>query len=103
MADKLPLKAPIDRVTGPVSRFIHQEFTGGLVLFACVILAIVFVNTPAREAFDHFWEREILVGFNGYELRHSLHLWINDGLMAIFFFVIGLELKRIYGRRAVYF
>lgn len=87
-------KSPIDKVIEPVNRFIHQEFTGGIILFICVILAIAWVNSPFSEGYHHLWDIRFSVGFNNSVLDYPLHAWINDGLMAIFFFVIGLELKR---------
>ncbi|WP_440135617.1 Na+/H+ antiporter NhaA [Chitinophaga sancti] len=87
-------KTPIDHLLKPVSRFIHQEFTGGIVLFVSVIVAIIWANSPARESYLHLWETNLSVGFNNMAFDKPLHIWINDGLMALFFFVIGLELKR---------
>lgn len=87
-------KSPIDQLLKPVNRFIHQEFTGGIVLFVSVVVAIVWANSPWHESYHHLWETPFAVSFNGYGLDQPLHVWINDGLMALFFFVIGLELKR---------
>jgi NhaA family Na+:H+ antiporter len=85
---------PIDKITAPVSRFIHQEHTSGIVLFIGVLVAIVWVNSPMAHSYHQLWDIKLSLGFGRYVLDHPLHLWINDGLMAIFFFVIGLELKR---------
>ncbi|TSJ41309.1 Na+/H+ antiporter NhaA [Fluviicola chungangensis] len=87
-------KSPIEILLKPVNRFIHREFTGGIVLFSCVVLAIFLANSPWQESYFHFWEQKFVVDFDGYALDKPLHVWINDGLMALFFFVIGLELKR---------
>ena len=87
-------RTPIDRVMKPVSKFIHEEYTSGIVLFLCVIAALIWVNSPAGESYHHVWETNLSVGFASSTFDHPLHIWINDGLMAIFFFVIGLELKR---------
>jgi NhaA family Na+:H+ antiporter len=87
-------KTPIEHILKPVSKFIHQEFTGGIVLFVSVIIAIVWANSPAKESYLHLWETNLTVGFNNMTFDKPLHIWINDGLMALFFFVIGLELKR---------
>lgn len=87
-------KSPIDQIIEPVSRFIHQEYTSGLLLIISVLIAIVWVNSPFSESYHHLWEINFSVGFGTAILSHPLHVWINDGLMAIFFFVIGLELKR---------
>ncbi|WP_183557161.1 Na+/H+ antiporter NhaA [Mucilaginibacter sp. SP1R1] len=86
--------SPIDKLTAPVNKFIHQEHTSGIVLFVAVLIAIIWVNSPLQYLYHHLWDIKFSLGFGSYVLNHSLHLWINDGLMAVFFFVIGLELKR---------
>ena len=86
--------SPIDKITAPVNKFIHQEHTSGIVLFISVLVAIIWVNSPLQHLYHELWDIHFSLGFGGHVLDHSLHLWINDGLMAIFFFVIGLELKR---------
>ena len=89
-------KSPVERwITIPVNDFMNKSTTGGIVLFASAMLAIVIANSPWSNLYHHFWEHKI--GFNydaNLYLSKSLHEWINDGLMAIFFFVVGLELKR---------
>jgi Na+:H+ antiporter, NhaA family len=86
---------PVDKwVIHPVNRFINKSTTGGIVLFISAIIALILANSPLQDAYHHFWEYQIKIGFDQYVLDKSLHHWINDGLMAIFFFVVGLELKR---------
>ena len=87
-------KTPIEKLLNPFNRFIHQEFTGGIVLFASVVIAIVWANSAWSDSYHHLWETGFSVSFAGSTLDYPLHIWINDGLMALFFFVIGLELKR---------
>jgi len=87
-------KSPIEKIIAPVNKFIHLEYTGGVVLFASVIIAIVWANSAFHDSYHHLWEIKLAVGIDQYVLNKPLHIWINDGLMAIFFFVIGLELKR---------
>ncbi|MBL4678801.1 MAG: Na+/H+ antiporter NhaA [Mucilaginibacter sp.] len=87
-------KSPIDKLVRPVSNFIHLEYTSGLVLFLGVVTAIVWVNSPWAHHYHSLWETPLSVGLGGINFKHPLHLWVNDGLMAVFFFVIGLELKR---------
>lgn len=87
-------KSPIDHLLKPVSKFIHQEFTGGIILFISVLVAIIWANSPWAESYHHLWEISFALSFGEYGLDKPLHVWINDGLMALFFFVIGLELKR---------
>ncbi len=85
---------PIDRFTGPVGRILHIEAASGIVLLVCTIAALALSNSPAAGAFLGFWETPVRFGFGGAQVSHSLQHWVNDGLMAIFFFVIGLEVKR---------
>lgn len=87
-------KTPIEKIIAPVNRFIHLEYTSGIVLLISVIIAIVWANSAFHNSYHHLWEINFSVGFDTYILSKPLHIWINDGLMAIFFFVIGLELKR---------
>lgn len=85
---------PVDRFIQPFTRFLHVEAASGLVLLACSILALVLANSPYAESFLGFWRTSVGISWNGYGMEHSLKHWINDGLMVIFFFVIGLEVKR---------
>lgn len=86
---------PIDKVTQPFQRFIQQEKAGGIVLGISVIIALFLANSPWSDSYFGFLEQKFGFQFNGttYFNLSILH-WINDGLMAIFFFVVGLELKR---------
>ena len=87
--------APIDRwVINPIQKFINNSTTSGIVLFSSAFLAILIANSPWADEYHHLWELDFSVGFNGNFITKNLHHWINDGLMAIFFFVVGLELKR---------
>lgn len=82
-------------MVSPIQRFIQQEKSGGLVLGISVIIALILANTPIKDAYHHFFEHKIGFFFDGETyFNFSIHHWINDGLMAIFFFVVGLELKR---------
>ena len=87
-------REPIDRVLGPFERFLHIEAASGVVLLLCTLVALVLANTGAAEAFLGFWKTRVGIRLGSFEMDHSLQHWINDGLMAIFFFVIGLEVKR---------
>ena len=94
--DILPAKrSPVDKwVIEPIQRFINNSTTSGIILFSSAIIAILLSNSPWSHAFHELWELEFSVGFAGKEISKSIHHWINDGLMAVFFFVVGLELKR---------
>ncbi|MCK6694265.1 MAG: Na+/H+ antiporter NhaA, partial [Thermoanaerobaculia bacterium] len=78
----------------PMARFIGNSTTSGIILFSAALLALVLSNSPWADAFHHLWEVEFSIGYNSHSISKSLHHWINDGLMAVFFFVVGLELKR---------
>lgn len=81
-------------VVQPINRFISKSTTGGIVLFIAALIAIFFANSPWADDYAGFWQQYVGISFGEYELNMSLSHWINDGLMAIFFFVVGLELKR---------
>jgi len=90
---RLPAE-PIDRVVEPIHRFLHVESASGFVLLLAAAAALVLANSPVSEDFLSFWRTPIGFSIGAFEMRHSLKHWINDGLMVIFFFVVGLEVKR---------
>ncbi|HEY9113101.1 MAG TPA: Na+/H+ antiporter NhaA [Bacteroidales bacterium] len=78
-----------------ISRFINEQTIGGIILIFAAIVAIVWANSAFYESYHFVWhEFKMGFSFGDFELKGSLHHWINDGLMAIFFFMIGLEIKR---------
>src|SRR5690606_27515754 len=84
----------IDKFLRPFQRFIHEESSSGVVLLVCTAAAVILSNSPLSGAYHRFWELEFSIRLAGYEVSESLHDWINDGLMAMFFFFVGLEMKR---------
>ena len=89
-----PWEAAFDRVLTPLDEFIHRQTTSGVLLMLCAIVALIIANSPWNDSYHHFLSLPFTVGVPGFALSKSVHHWINDGLMALFFFVIGLELKR---------
>ncbi|MBA1443771.1 MAG: Na+/H+ antiporter NhaA [Chromatiales bacterium] len=89
-----PWEKAFDRVLTPLEEFIHRQTTSGVLLMLCAIVALYVANSQWNEAYHHLLELPFTIGVPGFQLSKSLHHWINDGLMAIFFFVVGLELKR---------
>jgi len=83
---------PIRRLTKPLAHFLHVEAAGGIVLAVASAIAIVLANSAFAEDFLAVWKSEFAIGFE--PMAHSLKHWISDGLMVVFFFVIGLEVKR---------
>src|SRR5262245_8273462 len=75
-------------------RFFRTETFGGLVLLGSSLAALAIANSPLREAYNHLWEIALMLGIVDHQLSLSLHEWINDGLMAVFFLLVGLEIKR---------
>jgi NhaA family Na+:H+ antiporter len=84
----------IERVLQPFAQFAHTASSGGIVLLVCTVIALVWANSPWHASYHHLWETEIALGVGGAAFRMSLHHLINDGLMAVFFFLVGLEIKR---------
>jgi NhaA family Na+:H+ antiporter len=89
-----PWEKAFQRIATPFEHFIHAQTTTGMVLMAMTILALILANSPLAETYAHFFHMNIDFNVGSWALSHSLHHWINDGLMAIFFFIIGLEIKR---------
>lgn len=81
-------------IVNPLQKFINNSTTSGIVLFSSALIAIIISNSPWSTQFHDLWEIEFSIGFDGHFITKNLHHWINDGLMAVFFFVVGLELKR---------
>jgi NhaA family Na+:H+ antiporter len=85
---------PIDELIDPLKRFMHIEASSGIVLVGVTLTALVLANSPFSERFLAFWKTPVGFRIGSFQMFHSLQHWINDGLMAVFFFVIGLEVKR---------
>jgi NhaA family Na+:H+ antiporter len=80
----------------PFAEFFRREAAGGIVLLISAVLALLLANTewgPARY-FPALWDAHLRIAFNGLLLDHTLLQWINDGLMTVFFLIVGLEIKR---------
>jgi NhaA family Na+:H+ antiporter len=91
----IPLDAsPIERVLSPFARFFRLESAGGIVLIACALIAVAWANSPWGGAYHHLWETKLAFSLGPWSISHTVHHWINDGLMAVFFFLVGLEIKR---------
>ena len=95
-ADRLyaPWERQFLRIVTPFEEFIHRQTTTGLVLMGTTVLALLLANSPWAEPYLHLLENYASIGIGDWTLRLSLHHWVNDGLMMLFFFVVGLELKR---------
>lgn len=85
---------PIDKVLKPLDRFIRNESAGGLVLFLSAAVAVFLANSPWQEAYREIWHHTVGVRIGQFIFERDLLHVINDGLMAVFFFMVALELKR---------
>jgi Na+:H+ antiporter, NhaA family len=84
----------IDVLTSPFTRFAKVEASGGILLLICTVAALVWANSPWQHAYEHLWEAPLTIAFGRIVVSTTRHHWINDGLMSIFFFLVGLEIKR---------
>ncbi|UCN00767.1 Na+/H+ antiporter NhaA [Sulfurimonas sp. SWIR-19] len=89
-----PWEKGFKKVYTPFEHFLHAQTTTGLVLMGMTIIALLLANSPLYEIYQHFIHTKIELDIGSLVIKNSLHHWINDGLMAIFFFLIGLEIKR---------
>jgi len=78
----------------PLSRFIKLETSSSIILFIATVAALILANSPLSDVYIDFWNNYITISLPGFELSKPILKWINDGLMVIFFFLIGLEIKR---------
>jgi len=78
----------------PFQKFVKTESLAGILLFGATIIALIWANSSYGAFYESLLQYKIGISFQDFELKKSLLFWINDGLMAIFFFLIGLELKR---------
>ena len=89
-----PWEKAFNKISTPFEHFIHAQTTTGMILMLMTVLALVLANTPLTESYAHFFHTKVDLSIGSWTLSNNIHHWINDGLMAIFFFIIGLEIKR---------
>jgi NhaA family Na+:H+ antiporter len=85
---------PIEVLTSPFVRFAKMEASSGLLLLTGTIAALIWANSPWEQSYHAIWHTQVSIGFGRLALSESRHEWINDGLMSVFFFLVGLEIKR---------
>ena len=83
-----------ERGSFPFREFVHDEAASGVLLLACALVALVWANSPWAYAYTDLWNTKLTIGPGDLALSKSLVHWVNDGLMAVFFLVVGLEIKR---------
>ncbi|EOG3622675.1 Na+/H+ antiporter NhaA [Pseudomonas putida] len=83
-----------ERAFANFERFLHIEAVSGIVLLVAALAALVWANSPAAESYEHLWHTPLTLGIGSLIYAQPLHFWINDGLMTIFFLVVGMEIRR---------
>lgn len=87
-------KGVFEAIQDPFQQFFKTEASGGIILIVFTVIALIWANSPWADIYYSLWSKKLTIGFGTFQLSETLGHWINDGLMAIFFFVVGLEIKR---------
>jgi Na+:H+ antiporter, NhaA family len=87
-------RPPIDIITSPFTRFARMAAAGGIVLLVATVVALIWANSPWEHIYHRIWYTQATITLGQVSLSESRHEWVNDGLMSIFFFLVGLEIKR---------
>jgi NhaA family Na+:H+ antiporter len=91
---RAPWERAFEKILTPFEEFIRRQTTGGMVLMVSAVLALMLANSGVAAAYQHLIHLPAHIGIGDWGIEKTLHHWVNDGLMALFFFVVGLELKR---------
>ena len=89
-----PWEKYFKKISTPFEHFLHAQTTTGFVLLITTIIALLLANSPLSDIYQHLFHTNIELRIGSWHMSHSIHHWINDGLMTLFFFIIGLEIKR---------
>ncbi len=89
-----PWERSFKRILTPFEEFVHRQTTSGILLMLMVALALILANSGYSDFYKDLKYTPVSIGIGAWGLEKNLHHWVNDGLMALFFFVVGLELKR---------
>lgn len=89
-----PWERSFDRLLTPLEDFVEEQTSSSFILLFAALTALFIANSPLREMYFHFIHGIVKFDFLDWSIGKSLHHWVNDGLMALFFFVVGLEIKR---------
>ena len=83
-----------DKTFSVIEHFLHIEAVSGIVLLLAAAIALLWANSPAAESYQHLWHTPLSFALGNRVVSHSLHFWINDALMTVFFLVVGMEIRR---------
>jgi Na+:H+ antiporter, NhaA family len=82
------------RLVRALQTFLETEVSGGILLLAAALVALIWANSPFADGYERLWRTELTLRVGPWTLAQDLRHWVNDGLMTLFFFVVGLEIKR---------
>ena len=77
----------------PIEAFTRNSSASGILLIVCTLAALIIANSPWSDVYHHLLHQPLAVSLGDYKIEMSLHHWVNDGLMALFFYLVGLEIK----------
>lgn len=83
-----------DKAFNALEHFLHIEAVSGIVLLLAAAVALIWANSPAAASYAHLWHTPLGFSLGDFSVSHSLHFWINDALMTVFFLVVGMEIRR---------
>lgn len=86
--------SPLALARSPLNHYVQSNISGIGLLLLGTVLALIFANSPWSDTYANFWNTELTVGVERFSITETLRYWVNDGLMALFFFIVGLEIKR---------
>lgn len=89
-----PLEPLFGKIISPFEKFLRQTTAGGIVLMGMTLLTLIVASSPWGNAYRHLWETPVRIGIGLHTMEMSVHAWVNEGLMTLFFLLVGLELKR---------
>lgn len=83
-----------DKAFNSLEKFLHIEALSGVVLLIAAAVALIWANSPAAASYEHLWHTPLSIALGDHAISYSLHFWINDALMTVFFLVVGMEIRR---------
>jgi Na+:H+ antiporter, NhaA family len=90
----LPARRIAETLKQPLDRFLHVQASSGIILLVAAAAALILANSRFHEAYTHLWHTPLVIGVGNLVFERSLHFLVNEGLMVVFFFVVGLEIRR---------
>ena len=84
----------VEQALSTLHRFLHVEAVSGAALLVAAVAALIWANSPFAHRYHAFWNLPLTIGVGEHVFSRSLHFWVNDALMTVFFLVVGMEIRR---------